>query len=351
MEFVGIDWATRRAAWCALDERGRGLGEGVVPADADGLLRLAAGRGTQVTAAVEMMSGVAWVTETLRGVGWEVRVADARRARALAPLAAKTDRIDARVLAELARRQLVPEVWVPALSDRALLERLLRRMHLIRLRTSAKNRIHGLLSQWTVRSSVRHLRRADAVERLGERGRRSVAETIAVIELLDARLVAIDAELLEVAKQDERARLLRTIPGVGWLLGLTFAAEIGDVARFESARKLVGYSGLVPRVRQSGESSRTGRLSKAGSPLLRWAAVEAAQHAWRPQNPWHRLYVDVRARHGHGNAAKSAVARKVLIAVWHVWARQEPFKPAATAGPTVRQAPASPWPPDGPLAN
>ena len=146
--------------------------------------------------------------------------------------------------------------------------------------------------------------------------------------------------------------LLRTIPGVGWLLGLTFAAEIGDISRFPSAGKLVGYSGLVPRVRQSGESSRTGRLAKAGSPLLRWAAVEAAQHAWRPQNPWHRLYVDVRKRHGHGNAAKSAVARKMLIAVWHVWSRQQPFKPAALGGTrSSRQAPASPWPPDGPLAN
>ncbi len=158
MEFVGIDWATRRAAWCAVDAAGQRLGEGAVPADASGLLRLVADRGAEVTAAVEMMSGAAWIAETLRGVGWEVRVADARRARALAPLAAKTDRIDARVLAELARRDLVPEVWVPTLGDRALLERLLRRMHLIRLRTSAKNRIFGLLSQWGMRAGVSHLR-------------------------------------------------------------------------------------------------------------------------------------------------------------------------------------------------
>jgi len=143
VEFVGIDWATRRAAWCAVDAAGRRLGEGAVPADEGGLLRLVADRGLEVTAAVEMMSGAAWIAETLRSVGWTVRVADARRARALAPLAAKTDRIDARVLAELARRELVPEVWVPAVADRALLEQLLRRMHLIRLRTSAKNRIFG----------------------------------------------------------------------------------------------------------------------------------------------------------------------------------------------------------------
>jgi transposase len=117
---------------------------------------------------------------------------------------------------------------------------------------------------------------------------------------------------------------------------LTIACTVGDVSRFGSASQLVGYSGLVPRVYQSGESSRTGRLSKAGSPLLRWAAVEAAQHAWRPQNPWHRLYIDVRRRHGHGNAAKAAVARKVLIAAWHVLSRNEPFKPAAcVAAPIV----------------
>jgi transposase len=317
VEFVGIDWATRRAAWCAVDAAGRRLGEGAVPADAGGLLRLVADRGLEVTAAVEMMSGAAWIAETLRGVGWTVRVADARRARALAPLAAKTDRIDARVLAELARRELVPEVWVPAVADRALLEQLLRRMHLIRLRTSAKNRIFGLLTQWGVRAGVSYLRKPGTVDALAERGvpdvwRASIAEAIAVIDVLDARIAPIDADLVRLARGDQRAALLRTIPGVGWLLGLTFAAEIGDISRFPSAGKLVGYSGLVPRVRQSGESSRTGKLAKAGSPLLRWAAVEAAQHAWRAQNPWHRLYVDVRKRHGHGNAAKSAVARKVL---------------------------------------
>jgi transposase len=180
-----------------------------------------------------------------------VRVADARRARALAPLAAKTDRIDARVLAELARRDLVPEVWVPALADRALLEQLLRRAHLIRLRTSAKNRIFGLLSEWGVRASVTSLRRPDAVDALAERGvpevwRGSIAEAIAVIDVLDARLSPIDADLVRLARGDERARLLRTIPGVGWLLGLTFAAEIGDISRFPAAGKLVGYSGLVP---------------------------------------------------------------------------------------------------------
>ena len=158
--------------------------------------------------------------------------------------------------------------------------------------------------------------------------RRSVAEALAVIELLDERIAPLDRELGPLARADRRASLLSTIPGIGPVLGLTIAAEIGDVARFPSPRKLIGYSGLAPRVKQSGERSRSGELSKAGSRTLRFAAVEAAQGAWRETNPWHRLYSDVKARTGKANPAKSAVARKVLIACWHVLSREEPFKPS-----------------------
>jgi transposase len=82
-------------------------------------------------------------------------------------------------------------------------------------------------------------------------------------------------------------------PGIGNRLGLTIAAESGEVARFRVPAKLTGYAGLAPRIKQSGDRSRTGALSKAGSRTLRWAAVEAAQQAWRPTKPWHRLYADV----------------------------------------------------------
>jgi Transposase IS116/IS110/IS902 family len=98
---------------------------------------------------------------------------------------------------------------------------------------------------------------------------------------------------------------------------VTIASEIGDISRFPSARKLIGYSGLTPRVYQSGQKARTGKLSKSGSTMLRWAAIEAAQQAWRPNNPWNQLYLDVKQRcGGKGNPAKAAVARKVLIATW-----------------------------------
>ena len=181
--------------------------------------------------------------------------------------------------------------------------------------------------------------------------RRSIAEALAVIDLLDARIGPIDHELGRSRAPTRASLLLDTIPGVGALLGLTLASEIGDVARFGSPRKLIGYAGMAPKVNQSGDRSRTGALSKAGSRTLRWAAVEAAQHAWRPTNPWHQLYTDIAARAGK-NPAKSAVARKILIAAWHVLSRQQPFKPAAPRRPTLpRQAPAAFWPPDGPAWN
>ena len=153
MQYLGIDWGTRRAAWCALDPDGE-LTEGTISADEDGLVRLVARLGPEVRGCIEMMSGAVWVRDRLAECGWTIEIADARKVKAIAPLACKTDRVDARVLADLARRDLVPAVWVPPLDDRAIRERLRRRSHLIRLRTSAINRTFGLHTQWGLRRNL-----------------------------------------------------------------------------------------------------------------------------------------------------------------------------------------------------
>jgi transposase len=131
MQYLGIDWSYRRAAWCARREGGDLVGEGAVPADEDGLAKLVVRLGPDVRAVVEMMSGAIWVRDTLAAVGWEVLAAHARKVRDVAPLACKTDKVHARVFAELCRRDLVPELWVPSLADRELRERLRRLMHLV----------------------------------------------------------------------------------------------------------------------------------------------------------------------------------------------------------------------------
>jgi hypothetical protein len=117
-----------------------------------------------------------------------------------------------------------------------LRERLRRRMHLVRMRASAQNRIFGLLTQWGLRVSLKRLREPDAMAMLDARGvpepwRASIAEALAVIDLLDARAAPFERELRALAAADRRVMLLRTIPGIGDLLGLTIASEIGDVSR------------------------------------------------------------------------------------------------------------------------
>jgi transposase len=334
VRYVGLDWAYRSAQWCALAPGGEIAGEGRIAADRDGLARLVFELGDDVTACLEMMSGAIWVRDQLDACGWRVEVADARKVKTVAPLAAKTDKVDARLLAELCRRELVPALWLPSLDERALRERLRRRMHLVRLRTSAKARIAGLQTQWGVRVSLHRLRHADGIELLEGAGmpavwRRSVSECLAVIDFLDARLEPLDRELKPFAHADQRAVLLDTIPGVAELLALTIAVEVGEISRFAGPEKLVSYGRLAPRVHQSGQARpRSGPLSKSGSRLLGWAAVEAAQQAWRESNPWHDLYTDVARRSHNKNSAKAAVARKILIAAWHMLSRNEPFNPA-----------------------
>jgi transposase len=232
--------------------------------------------GDEVSGCIEMMSGAVWVRDRLAAAGWTIEIANARKVKAVAPLACKTDRVDARVLAELARRDLVPALWVPSLDERAVRELLRRRTHLVRLRTSAINRTFGLMTQWGLRTGITSLRKPGAIERLADHGvpatwRQSVCVLIEVIDDLDRQLDPIERELRPLARADARVELLMTISGVAELLGLTLATEIGDVARFPSAGRLVGYAGLAPTVIQSGQSARTGRLSKAGSATLRWS--------------------------------------------------------------------------------
>src|SRR3954454_16541799 len=112
MQYLGIDWGTRRAAWCALSPGGE-LTEGTITADEDGLVRLVSRLGPEVHGCIEMMSGAPWVRDSLAVCGWGIQLADARKVKGSAPLASKTARADAPVLADRPRRDLVPELWVP----------------------------------------------------------------------------------------------------------------------------------------------------------------------------------------------------------------------------------------------
>ena len=149
MLYVGLDLSRKRLDWQALDEEGERAAIGAVAPDRDGLATLSRRLGDrdEVIAVIESMNGARFVHDELELRGWDVRIADALKARGIAPLACKTDTIDSWVLAELARLQLVPEIWLPDRQVRAEREQARFRLHLVKHRSSLKNRIHAILFQ------------------------------------------------------------------------------------------------------------------------------------------------------------------------------------------------------------
>jgi transposase len=337
MLYVGLDLSRKRLDWQALQPDGERCAIGAVAPDRDGLRKLARrlGDGDGVAAVIESMSGARFVHDELELHGWDVRIADAAKARGIAPLACKTDTIDTWVLAELARLELVPEIWLPDPAVRAERERARFRLHLVKHRSALKNRVHAILFQHGVPNTSSDLFGAAGralLERLAlpEPWASTVGASLELIDVLDDEITACEAELGRLGAEHRYMPLLVSCPGIGWVLAFTIASEIGDIGRFASPRKLVGYTGLCPRVEQSGERDRRGRLRKNGPSYLRWALVEAAHSANR-----HPCYRPVQerflARHGKKRGTKLAaieIGRRLAEAIWHMLTRDEPFAPA-----------------------
>ena len=343
MLYAGMDLSRQRLDVHVLDESGATVEVTAVRPDADALRTLAsviARHEQAVTGVIESMNGARFVHDILERAGWDVELADALKVKGLAPLAAKTDRIDARVLAELARRDLVPEVWLPDPSVRAERERARFRLHLIRHRTALKNRIHATLISFGHAVAVADLFGVKGRELLArmdvpEPWSSSLATSLTMVDELDERVDACTRDLRALGADHPAIPLLVTVPGVGWVLAYTIASEIGDIRRFASPKKLVGYTGLCPIVRQSGERDVRGPLAKNGPKYLRWALVEAAIHAARDDR-YKERYERTKRRLGRQRGAKVArveLARRLAEAIWHVLSKNEPFAPA---GPAMR---------------
>ena len=342
MLYVGLDLSRKRLDWQALDREGERLAIGAVPPDRDGLATLPQrlGDATPVLAAIESMSGARFVHDQLELGGWDVRIADAVKARGLAPLACKTDKIDCWVLAELARLDLVPEIWLPDPAVRAERERARFRLHLVKHRSSLKNRVHSLLFQHGVPSPGSDLfgaggRRLLERLQLPEPWTSTLQASLALIDTLDEQIHGCERELRQLGADHRYVPLLVTCRGIAWILAFTIASEIGDISRFPTPRKLVGYTGLCPRVEQSGERDRRGPLRKNGPHYLRWALIEAAHSAGRDRR-YRPIVERMRARHGKKRGSKIAaieIARRLSEAIWHILTDNRPFAPAGATAP------------------
>jgi transposase len=341
--YVGGDLSRKRLDWLAVWADGAECGQGAVSPDREGLERFAGvlrPLAEQVVVVIESMTGARFVHDELEAHGLEVQIADARRARFAAELlqlgsGAKTDRLDARRLAELGRLGLVPEIWLADPETRQARELARFRLHLVRHRTMLKNRIHQtLISHGVARAHADLFGRAGRASlerlRLPEPWHGDVRVSLALIDHLDEQIAALERNLRLVGGEHPYLPLLISAPGIGWVLGFTIGSEIGVIERFPTPRQLVGYTGLCPRVDQSGESDRRGPLTKRGPKWLRWALVEAAQHASR--HPlYQQRYEHTRRRLGKQRGPRVAqidVARQLAQAIWYMLTRGEPFAPA-----------------------
>ena len=281
MLHAGLDLSRKKIDVCLLSGEGEIVDEWASPPDADGLRGLAARAGMSGragAAVIESMNGARFVHDRLEEHGWEVLIADAARVKGLAPLACKTDKIDARVLAALSARDLVPEIWLPDPSIRRERELARFRLHLVRHRTTLKNRIHAGLVAFgkpcPVSDLFGHAGR-ELLDRLEipDPWRANIDVSLELIDDLDLQIAALTVQLKRQGADHRYIPLLVTAPGIGWINAYTIASEIGDISRFASAAKLCGYTGLCPRVRQSGSVDARGPLSKQGPKYLRWRCL------------------------------------------------------------------------------
>ena len=342
MLHVGLDLSRRRIDVCVMDDGGEVVEVTAVPSDRDGLRVLAGGFDVPVRAVVESMTGARFVHDVLESHGWVVEVADAARVKALAPLTAKTDRIDARVLAELSRRDLIPAVWLPSLEVRGMRERGRFRLHLVKHRTGLKNRIHSSLITWGLSVPVSDLFGSGGRQFLTETDlpdawRSTTAATLEVIDHLDQQIKECETQIRQAATNHPDTALLQTAPGIGPILGYTIATEIGDIRRFPTPKHLVGYTGLCPRVHQSGDTDRRGPLTRHGPRWLRWALIEAT--IWAARNPhYQHRHQQITKRLGKQRGPKVArvdTARRLTTAIWWMLTRNQPFAPRGSRPPLV----------------
>lgn len=264
-----------------------------------------------------------------------VVVANAQDVRAISHARVKSDRFDARTLAELLCAGMLESVWVPDPETSGLRRRVARHAALVRQRTRAKNEIHATLARCLLgRSPVSDLFGKEGrvwlgEQELGTEEAETVAGCLRQIDFLDAEVAMIDQKLAQWAAGSQDVRRLMSIPGVGVGVAVTLMAAIGDISRFSSPRQLVAYLGLDPKVRQSGdEPARHGRISKRGNAQARSVLVETA---WirsaspvRQPGPLHAFAERVRARKG-SQVAAVAVARKLACLCWQLLTTREDY--------------------------
>jgi transposase len=256
------------------------------------------------------------IYDRLEEQGYGVTLAHPLKTKAIASAKIKTDAIDAETLAQLLRANLIPKSHVPDKTTRELRSLVRRRASLVRQRSHLKHQVHSIL--------LKHGLKAPVTDIFGKRGkdwltklalphaeRFALDSILSIINAFDEQLHLSETTIDAVAGKIKPVKLLTTIPGIGNYSALLAYADIDDIKRFPTAKKLASYAGMVPSTYQSGSTNRNGPITKNGSKLLRWVLNQAAHKAVET-DPWlNRFYTHLVRKKGSQKAI-TAVARKIL---------------------------------------
>jgi transposase len=271
-------------------------------------------------------TAIAPLFRRLAGRGFEVMVSHPKKTRYIAEAKIRSDRVDSRAIAELARLDALPLAYVPDTETSRLREKVRRRAFLVRQRAKLKVKIKSVLTYEGIEPPSNHgLFTLEGVQWLHSLGLESVDSYLRIMSTFSREIKLLSRQLLGLAEEDEDVKLLMTIPGIGYYSALLVKSEIGDVNRFPFGERLCSYAGLVPSTRSSGRAVRHGGITKEGSRWLRWVMVQAAQtHVHRFDSTVTRMYSRLAERKSK-QVALTAAAHKLLLICYSVLKNKRPY--------------------------
>ena len=321
-QYVGIDLHRRRSVIVRMDGEGEVLEcvriENSVPA----LVEQVAKAGPGAPVAVEATYGWYWAVDALTETGFAVTLAHPRGVKSMQDRRAKTDKLDATELADLLRLDRLATAWIAPREIRELRELVRYRHKLVGERSAIKASIHAVLGKCGVIPEIADIfgpvgaKMLDSLV-LPEPYASRVASQRRIIAVLSAEIAGVESETARRLKDNREYRALLTINGVGPVMAAIFVAEIGDVHRFATADQLACWTGLTTRVDSSDRRTRYGHVSKQGSRLLRWAAVEGCQRAREPYLAGKRRQIIDRRGRNAQHIATVAAARQMMKVVYY----------------------------------
>ena len=336
--FYGLDLAKKESQLAIVAEDGKQLANFRFRTTRENLLEMAKHLRPADTIAVEVSTSANAVTSIFKlNSEATVLLSNPMETRLIAHGRTKTDKIDARVLAELARVDYLPTVWQPDRDTLRLRHLMTDRESLVHYKTKLKNQVHAILHRNLVEHEFSDLfgvegrlwldevMQTDMLDEY-ERDRlrfnlREITRQQTLVDDLDAVIAAFIASRAALKHQLD---LLVTIPGVSLASGAAILAAVGDVTRFRSRERLASYLGLTSRVSQSADKCRMGRISKKGNSYARFMLVESADHL-RKSVPVIGRFYDRIMRKKNRNVAKVATARKLAELVWVLLTRNQEF--------------------------